>query len=393
MNIIILTDPFGKPLYVPRVRYLADYLVRQGHQVCVFSENIEPINFTHNYQLHTWRFVNSPLDWAVKSFLSLITDYKSRWFTRKVSGCINQYIDCIIVSTSYTFPLNTALTLAKHHNAKLLVDLRDVTEQAPNMHLISHRQWWLKPFAIIYDKINIKRRNRVLRQANAITTISPWHRQFLSQFNNNVHLIYNGFDRSEFYPVTCHTDTFNITYTGKLYSASLRNPQLLFEAVQILKNNIPEMQLHWYIDDESRAVISSFAKQYDIPQLIHLHDYVPRSQINDILNQSSIILVLGNKSTPQGPHGIMTTKFFEALGAKRPILVVRSDEDCLEHTVIQTNAGCAARNINDVVNFISGCYEQWKNNNGYIIQNNKSGNYDREILSQQFLHVIQQLFD
>ena len=391
MHIVVLTDPFGKPLYVPRVRYLCDYLVRQGHDVHVFSENIEPIDFQHSYDLNTWRFINSKSDWVIKSLWSLLTDYKSRWFTRKVMRAVEGPVDCVIVSTSYTFPLLTGLILAKKYNAKLVADLRDIAEQAPDLSLISHRALWLKPFARLYNYVNIKRRNRVLKKADALITVSPWHQRFLQQYNTNVHLIYNGYDSNEFFPIEQNTDIFRITYTGRLYSESLRNPKLLFEALSMISDSMPELCVDWYIDKESCKKIDNLATEYNLSNIIHTHNYIPRSEVNAVLNKSSIVLVLSNKSGDNGPHGVMTTKFYEALGAKRPILVVRSDEECLEQVVNETHAGCAARNIDDVINFIRQCYAEWKNNGGILMQNNISEKFNREVQSADFLKIIEQL--
>ena len=59
----------------------------------------------------------------------------------------------------------------------------------------------------------------------------------------------------------------------------------------------------------------------------------------ELLHQSSIALVLTNIANSKGPKGILTTKFFDYLGAERPVFCVRSDEDILENTILQANIG------------------------------------------------------
>ena len=85
------------------------------------------------------------------------------------------------------------------------------------------------------------------------------------------------------------------------------------------------------------------------------------------MHLSSILLVLTTLSTPNGTHGIMGTKFFENIGIEKPILCVRSDEECLADAIKQTNAGLAATNVEEVKAFVLDKYHEWKQN-GYTRQ-------------------------
>ena len=391
MNVLVITDPFYKPLYVPRMRYLCNFLVRQGHHVELYSEETDKIDFQHTYQLTTWRFINSKTDWIIKTFWTLLTDYKDRWLARKIIMHTKSIPDIVIASTSYTFPLPAADIVARHFKCPLLVDLRDIAEQAPDL-LINRYNLFTKPFVGIYNKINTIRRNNVLRKAHAVTTVSPWHQKFLEKFNPNTHLVYNGYDKSEFFPNPQHAKQFRIVYAGRIYNDSVRNPELLFKALKNIKSNneMPELIVEWYTDEHGQKIIRDYAKHYDVESLMSYHDYVPRREINNVYNSSSVVLVLSNKASKKGPFGILTTKFFEALGAQRPILVVQSDEADLESVINETNAGCAAKNTNDILHFLHLNYDVWKHN-GYTIQKSKSDNFDREKQSLLFLHLIGQL--
>jgi hypothetical protein len=67
----------------------------------------------------------------------------------------------------------------------------------------------------------------------------------------------------------------------------------------------------------------------------------------------------------------MTTKFFEALGVEKPILCVRSDENCLAQTIKETECGLAATNVEDIKEFILYYYNQWQKQ-GYTHVNVKN---------------------
>ena len=88
----------------------------------------------------------------------------------------------------------------------------------------------------IYHTLDLDaRRNQILKKADAVTTVSPWHKEYLSQLNKNVHLIYNGYSEEIFYPKDVKSDTFDIIYAGRLLDPNAQNPELLFKAIEHLK--------------------------------------------------------------------------------------------------------------------------------------------------------------
>ena len=88
----------------------------------------------------------------------------------------------------------------------------------------------------------------------------------------------------------------------------------------------------------------------------------------------------------------MTTKFFEALGCRRPILCVKSDEDILEQTIIKTNSGVAARTVDEAEDFILKKYEEWKQNGCTKQEANENGFvFSRSQQAQQYLELLNRL--
>ena len=55
-------------------------------------------------------------------------------------------------------------------------------------------------------------------------------------------MIFNGFDENVFKPQTIKTEKFTITYTGRIYNLSIRNPLLFFEGIQELLTENPDLQ-------------------------------------------------------------------------------------------------------------------------------------------------------
>ena len=91
---------------------------------------------------------------------------------------------------------------------------------------------------------------------------------------------------------------------------------------------------------------------------------VPFEQVPALLQEASVVLLLGNKEEKYGPHGMVTTKLFEAMAVERPILMTRSDEGVAAALLKQYGAACAAIDVESVVDFIEKYFTQWKEN-GY----------------------------
>ena len=357
LNILILADPFGRPSFAPRLRYLCNYLMRQGHQIAVYTEQFQPFDFPHSYPIIEKPIAyHSTWQWAWQSLWSLLTDWRNRQFSQWVKEQVKeQDFDMVFCTTFSTFPLRAAYDIAREKNIPLITDIRDLDEQVPGAQYQSHRQWWAKPFSRWYKRVNIRRRNRVLCAANVVTTISPWHVDFIRQYNSNVHLIYNGYDPTQFYAKDIPTDTFRISYIGRIYE--FQSTALIEQAVREL--NLPNVELN-----------------------IHTPDCqpIPLNQVGDELRRSSMALVLTNPYA----RGMMTTKFFEAFGCEKPILCIPSDNGLLAETICLTNAGLASSDINEIKAFILEKYHEWQQN-GFTRQAviNKE-QFSREKQAQQF---------
>ncbi len=374
-HILILCDAFGPPAFVPRVTSLARELQQHGWEVQVMSELMPHCTYSTTdfpLQLMTYYADNKAI-YAYQWVADKLWQAKERAFTRFVESHTNvtQY-DAILCSTFNLFPLLTAARLSKKYSKPLLVDLRDIAEQADASDYFQHH---LPPFLGIdkwlnkqYIQQNIRLRNQVLRQATAVTTISPWHVTQLQNIQPNTHLIYNGFDATDFTPTGLPTPTFTIAYTGKLYDFQLPGLHLFAEALQAFLNhkdvNPADISAHFYIAPEWNDKVQAICP---IPQL-HAHDFIPRTELINVLQQASVLLVLTDKTAEHGPHGMLTTKFFEALGVEKPVLCVRSDEDCLATAIQQTNAGVAATTTNEAVTFLLEKYNEWKTQ-GFTHQN------------------------
>ncbi|MGN0235014.1 MAG: glycosyltransferase [Paludibacteraceae bacterium] len=362
-RLLILTDPYGKPSYAPRLRYLCDYLVRNGYCIDVYTEQFQPHDFPHDYPIHERPVHQTMWQWAIQSFWSLLTDYRNRKFSKWVQrATADTRYDVVFCTTFSTFPLRAAYEVATKRHIPFIADIRDLDEQVPGAQYQSHRQWWTRPFRQWYRNVNIRRRNKVLRHATLVSTVSPWHVDFIKRtINPNVHLIYNGYDPQQFYFAPVKSHQFLISYIGKIYD--FQDPTPIERAIRELN-------------------ISDIVLNYHTPT----YNPIPITAVGDEIRRSSICIVLTNKSA----KGMMTTKFYESLGCEKPILCVPSDESVLAITIQNTNAGIATENVEEIKQFILEKYHEWQVN-GYTHQEVRNKEqFSREYQARQFEELFLQ---
>jgi glycosyltransferase involved in cell wall biosynthesis len=399
------------PAFGPRMGYLCKYLRRVGWEPTVVSEWIPDETFAFlkgdteavhvRYYKAKHPFVGK-LEWAGVFLLDLLFGYKNRRMYREALKLTRkQPFQLVLCSTYRTFPLPAARAVARKANLPLVVDLRDIVEQATGDEFISHplpklfgmERWMASAFL----KHSRKQRNRVLREAAYVTTVSPWHTGVLKAYNAHVELIYNGYDPELFYPVSTRSEQFYITYTGRIINTALRNPALLFQAVEKLSEErviTPgTFRIRWFTDEKSRRIIREEAGKYTVEEYMDYSGYVPAVQIPAVLNESAILLLLTNKTGESGPKGIMTTKFFEALAVEKPILCVRGDEGYLEEVINRTQSGLSAHRMEEAYQFIKTHYLQWKIAGQTHVSVNQAEvkKFSREAQAAQFIRIFEQI--
>ena len=361
-RILILCEAIAPPAYSPRIITLVEYLQSQGWhcEIATEMDNNQPYenSICSIHQMPTYRH--------------LIAD---KLFGAKEKA-LYQYIckqvdvssfDLILCASYYYFPLQAAMRLAKTYHLPLVVDLRDITEQWGNLDYYTRSFTGFKIIDNIakhlYTAINTRARNQVLRYATAVTTVSPWHQQTLSQYNKHTYLIYNGYDAQVFYPQDLQSNTFDITFIGKYYAHYAQCPTLLFAALQqlIATGQIDQQHVRvvFHTNELGQNAFATLAKQHNIEQIVELNGYIPRSEIVTKMHQSAILMVLTTSSLWHQTHGIMGTKFYEILGVEKPCLCLNSDEECLADAIHNTNAGLAATNVEEVKAFILEKYQEW----------------------------------
>lgn len=375
---------------------MCDYLVRQGWEIEVYTEQFDALTFPHDYPIYEVKlYRGSRLDWALKAGWSLLTDWKNRTFSSHVRKLTRgKNYDAVFCTTFSTFPLRAAADAAEEKQLPLMVDIRDLDEQVRSSQYLQHKSPWLRPLEGWYRQANIRRRNRVLSRVNRITTVSPWHQTFLQQFNPNVELVYNGFNPRVHYPEDISENEFIISYIGRTYGPELQDPTLLLEALQQLKGM---KHLRWCVltDEAGQERFRQLTKAYQLEDITHISGYVPTNEVPQLYRRSSICVVLSNRTGEDGPFGMMTTKYFEIVGCEKPVLLVRSDETTLAAAIVEANAGLAATNKEQIVEFIREKYAEWfdRHYTRQPVRQSVRAKYSREEQAKQIEQLLIRLIN
>lgn len=369
---LFILDHFP-PSFAPRMGYLVKYLKPLGWEAKVFSSPhpskinkfdglvgyaySEEVTMPEYCKVHSLnRLLVEALGFFSGGFCWSMQDEKMYKYVTENLG--DEHFDIVVCSTASFFPINCALKMAKRMDIPLLLDFRDIYEQDPYMYST-------KGVAAILRRFQIMKRNSIICKATAVTTISEWHREYLSKFNKNIFLIYNGFDSDLFYPRSLEkTDKFTITYTGSVAPTNCegsRNIDFLFKALALLakeKAMTPEtFSLNFYTDDSSIKYLIRVAEKYDIKEYISVNEWLPFEKIPKILLESNILLVLlAEKNT----NGIMTTKLYEYLAMNREILCIPNIESPVCEFIRKANSGNCFDNVDDIVEYLKQKYEEWK---------------------------------
>ena len=270
----------------------------------------------------------------------------ARFARKRVQHVIAEHQPDIIFSSS---PPASAHLLARwaHHECDIpwVADFRDPWSQNP-----------LHPYPPGYQTLNRWLENKVLTDADSVTTVSPpivKMLQTLSGCKEVVHLLENGYDEDVVRHPPPNTRQFTITYTGEF--SPLRRPDALVQAVvQLVESGrIPasEFRLRFAGKNPPKYI------PYRLP--FQQLGYLSHQELNDIRRDSDVLLLLLSNSP--AARGNYTGKLFEYLASNRPILTISRPDNVAAQLVKQARAGRVVPHDSDqIAETIEVMYRAWK---------------------------------
>jgi hypothetical protein len=256
-----------------------------------------------------------------------------------------------IITSSHPFSSHIVglIITRKMGNTKWLVDIGD-------------------PFALMkdprqnskyYNYLNHIIEGRILKKADCIsvTTIETselYDQYFKKKIGNKIHVIpplLSIGDRKN-NQIKRVDDNIKITFTGTLYK-NIRSPSALIKIYNSLKdlykNEIIELHFYGAIND-CEDYFQNLNKS--IASNIYLHGIVSRTEVQDAMIDSNLLVNIGNKSKYQ-----LTSKLIEYISLGKPILNISNSNDDCSLSVLEKYTNKILVNYLDLETIDKVCHE------------------------------------
>lgn len=240
-------------------------------------------------------------------------------------------IDAVITSGPPHSTHLIGLSLKKKTGVRWVADFRD-----PWTDIYYYKELFHSGPAAKYDRYLEK---KVLLNADKIITVSQEVGKLLAGKSNGltekIAIIPNGYDSVDFENVElADNEMFTITYTGTI--SKLYRIDQFIEALSQLPGHVRNNLKIRFVGNVPDEILSLF-REKQLGSNVEIMGYLPHAQaIRQMMSASALLLAIPD--TPDN-KGIVTGKFFEYLGAKRPVLAIGPLGGDIENILKKCGAG------------------------------------------------------
>jgi hypothetical protein len=267
-----------------------------------------------------------------------IPDARAPWLRRVTAvgyRLVKQWRpDIILASAPPNSGLIVGYRIAKRCGAPWVADLRD---------LWAENSYYIYPLWRLWLDRMIER--FILRSAAGLITVSPiWADMLRRKYEQPVTCILNGFVSEDFpeNPTGPEPDDIvSILYTGNIYGG-YRDPTPLFQAIGLLTpDERRHVAVHFYGPSETDAQgVLAAAAAAGVADRVVLHDRVSYRESLSLQQSADVLLLMQWNNLKDA--GNIPAKFFEYIGARRPILFLGYEHGNLAQMIRERGAGVVA---------------------------------------------------
>lgn len=205
----------------------------------------------------------------------------------------------------------------------------------------------------------------IVRRAIAISTVSePWATTYRRRYGKPVAVVYNGYDEEleglSSSPGYLDKGILRIVYTGGIYPGR-RDPSPLFAAIRELGDDRHKIRVEFFATDPN--LVHPLAARHGVGECIIVHPALDHDRIIDEQRRADILLLMQWDDPKE--QGNVPGKFFEYLGALRPILVLGLEDGVPASFVRNLDAGVFCADA-DAIAQILRTWLEVKQNTGVI---------------------------
>lgn len=242
------------------------------------------------------------------------------------------------------------------------------------------------------DRKHRRLEHRVLSRCSRVVTVSPsWARDLEQISGRHVDVIHNGFDSKDFQDDRAKLeDEFSICHFGSMNRD--RNPIALWEAMAALQSqNHPLMKdLRVNLFGPTDHEIVRTIEKLGLKHYVSLLDYIPHEQAIKRMCSSHVLLLPINRT--DDATGVIPGKFYEYLGAKRPVLLIGPrDGDAAK--ILETTACGRAADFDDtgtVMNALEAFHRDYGKGQLQIAAGSID-RYSRSALAERYAQLLDNL--
>ena len=208
---------------------------------------------------------------------------------------------------------------------------------------------------------------KLLGRAQYLTTVSEGLAQYLrTHYGQPVQVILNAPMRQQGQEVQSQNfEQFTIVYTGSLYPQQ-QNAEPLFQAIKNLLEDgiLKESEFKILVCGKDGALWQSWAMEFGLANILEDRDMLNHAEALSLQHSAQLNLLL-SWSSPQ-LQGILTSKVFEYLQAKRPILaIINGSTDLeLENLIHTYSPGSLVvypdQSLHTLKHFLQKEYQNWQ---------------------------------
>jgi hypothetical protein len=307
-----------------------------------------------------------------------IYDQSIGWNKTMLPICRNilskEKIDAIIATGApWNLLVHAAQLKSEFPHVKLLVDYRDPWLTARNYGMT----------ALKSSRMNaeIRKQKFVFEQADVVSTpyeyltkqLHEWSKARCKHAPRFVTLAHF-FDAGDFQQESisaANSETFRLVYAGDIYVGSEPQWEQLQALTQSISSNLAlnrKIQLDLYTQAKMPAGILKLP-------CVKMHEPVGKSIFSIMQSADALLIVL-----PENKKNERTTKFFEYLPLRKPLLVVAPAGEVTQFVEANRLGIHAGQSVEKIESFFSGAFAQHEFNRAYEIQSQTAHSRANELL-------------
>ena len=203
---------------------------------------------------------------------------------------------------------------------------------------------------------------RQASRADLVTTVTqPWVELVRDRVNPNAHLIHNSHLPISGQDTKVQSDElFTLVYTGSVPAERVRSLRMLCQAMKTLGNEnasfAQKARFACYGPSSDRA--RSIIYEYGLVDQATIAGLVPYTEACLIQQQATVLVGLIPPSNVD--PGIMTSKIYDYLAARRPTLSIPGNPDTVNPVLTETGAGIWADDVETIVDVLRKWFQEWE---------------------------------